>query len=78
MITAKVSTRVYKLELPETLIIHDVFYVGLLELAKELTIKGQPMYEQGLVKAKEDIEEWEVEGIVNSKIKAGVFLYKVS
>jgi hypothetical protein len=57
MITAKVSTRAYKLELPETLAIHDVFYVGLLELAKESTIEGQPVYEQGLVEAEKDTEE---------------------
>jgi hypothetical protein len=57
MITVKVSTRVYKLKLPETLVIHDVFHVGLLELTKELTIESQPMYKQGLVEAKKDIEE---------------------
>jgi hypothetical protein len=78
MITAKIDTRAYKLELPETLAIHDVFHVGLLELAREATIEGQLEYAQGLVEADEEIEEWDVEGIVDSKIEGGVFLYKVS
>jgi hypothetical protein len=39
MIIAKVNTRVYKLKLPKTLVIHDIFYVRLLELAKKSTIE---------------------------------------
>jgi hypothetical protein len=77
IITAKIGTRAYKLELPESLAIHDVFHVGLLELARESSIEGQPQYDQGLVEADEDAEEWDVEGIVDSKIEAGAFLYKV-
>ena len=57
MITAKVGTRAYKLELPETLAIHNMFHVGLLELAREATIEGQPEYAQGLVEADKEIEE---------------------
>jgi hypothetical protein len=40
MITAKIDIRAYKLELPEILAIHDVFHVGLLELARKATIEG--------------------------------------
>ena len=57
IITAKIGTRAYKLELPETLAIHDVFHVGLLELAREATIEGQPEYAQGLVEADKEIKE---------------------
>jgi hypothetical protein len=78
MITAKIDTRAYKLELPEILAIHDVFHVGLLELARKATIKGQLEYAQSLVEADEEIEEWDVENIVDSKIEERVFLYKVS
>jgi hypothetical protein len=55
-----------------------VFHVGLLELARKATIKGQLEYAQSLVEADEEIEEWDVENIVDSKIEERIFLYKVS
>ena len=44
IIIIKVGTRVYKLELPETLVIYNIFYISLLELAREITIKNQLEY----------------------------------
>ena len=57
IIIAKVGIRAYKLELPETLAIHNMFHISLLELAREATIKGQPEYTQGLVEADKEIKE---------------------
>jgi hypothetical protein len=57
MITAKIGTRAYKLELPKTLAIHDVFHMGLLELAREATIESQLEYAQRLVEADEEIKK---------------------
>jgi|SRR5271170_527218 len=39
--------------------------------------RGAEVEETVVAEAEEDVEEWEVEGIIDSKVKAGTFLYKV-
>ncbi|QRW26676.1 Transposon Tf2-7 polyprotein [Rhizoctonia solani] len=60
-VTEKVSSHAYRLELPETLKIHNVFYVGLLSKAHESPRE----------------EEYEVEQIIDSKRQRGKWFYLI-
>ena len=52
--------------------------MDLLELVKESTIEGETENEQGLIEVDEDIDGMDIEGIVDSKVEAKVFLCKAS
>ncbi|KAF8753953.1 hypothetical protein RHS01_06576 [Rhizoctonia solani] len=68
-ITEKISSHAYRLKLPETLKIHDVFYVGLLSKAHESP--SQPFPERPPPETIEGEEEYEVEQIIDSKRQKG-------
>lgn len=69
-IIAKISDLVYKLKLPETLHIHDIFHVSLLEKYWQDTIPGRK-YKQPppIITPKGDIE-WKVNKILDSRISS--------
>jgi hypothetical protein len=76
----KLSDRVYRLQLPERLKIHNVFYIGLLSKVKE--DESRPIIrEPGPLEVEEEeeyeVEEYEVEEIVDSKHCPGGWYYRV-
>ncbi|KAF8754653.1 hypothetical protein RHS01_05919 [Rhizoctonia solani] len=74
-ITEKVSSHAYRLELPETLKIHDVFYVGL--LSRSHKSPSQPFPERPPPETIEGEEEYEVEQIIDSKRQRGKWFYLI-
>ncbi|KAF8736561.1 hypothetical protein RHS02_06280, partial [Rhizoctonia solani] len=74
-VTEKVSSHAYRLELPETLKIHDVFYVGLLSKAHESP--SQPFPSRPPPETIEGEEEYEVEQIIDSKRQRGKWFYLI-
>ncbi|QRW17417.1 Retrotransposable element Tf2 protein [Rhizoctonia solani] len=74
-ILEKISSHAYRLELPETLKIHDVFYVGL--LSKSHKSPSQPFPEQPPPETIEGEEEYEVEQIIDSKRQRGKWFYLI-
>lgn len=72
----KIGTRSYKLELPPTMKIHPVFHMNLLEPFVEDTIPGRTPKELPPVIIN-DHEEYEVEYIVDSRIKRRKLEYLV-
>ncbi|KAF8750509.1 hypothetical protein RHS01_09319 [Rhizoctonia solani] len=71
----KVSSHAYRLKLPETLKIHDVFYVGLLSKAHESP--SQPFPERLPPETIEGEEEYKVEQIIDSKRQRGKWFYLI-
>ncbi|KAF8749427.1 hypothetical protein RHS01_10074 [Rhizoctonia solani] len=71
----KVSSHAYRLKLPETLKIHDVFYVGLLSKAHESP--SQPFPERPPPETIEGEEEYKVEQIIDSKRQQGKWFYLI-
>jgi len=66
-IKEKISDWAYKLELPDTMRIHDVFHVDLLEPSpKPSNIEGRTIEPPGPVDTKFDLKEYEVEEITSS------------
>ncbi|KAF8748753.1 hypothetical protein RHS01_10607 [Rhizoctonia solani] len=74
-VTEKVSSHAYRLELPETLKIHDVFYVGLLSKAHKSP--NQPFPSRPPPETIEGEEEYEVEQIIDSKRQRGKWFYLI-
>jgi hypothetical protein len=74
-IIEKLSDRAYKLELPENLKIHNVFYVGLLSKVKEDDSR-LILREPGPLEV-EGEEEYEVEEIVDSERRPNGRFYRV-
>ncbi|QRW25577.1 Retrotransposable element Tf2 protein [Rhizoctonia solani] len=74
-VTEKVSSHAYRLKLPETLKIHDVFYVGL--LSKVHKSPSQPFPEQPPPETIEGEEEYKVEQIIDSKRQRGKWFYLI-
>ncbi|QRW25227.1 Retrotransposable element Tf2 protein [Rhizoctonia solani] len=71
----KVSSHAYRLKLPETLKIHDVFYVGLLSKAHESP--SQPFPDRPPPETIEGEEEYEVEQIIDSRRQRGKWFYLI-
>ena len=73
MISQVINEQAYQLELPETMHIHPVFHVSLLEPYFLNTLQGQvevPLAPIGQINGKgEDEREWEVEEILKSRIR---------
>ncbi|QRW18530.1 Retrotransposable element Tf2 protein [Rhizoctonia solani] len=74
-ITKKISSHVYHLELPETLKIHNVFYIGL--LSKSHKSPSQPFPDQPPPETIEGEEEYKVEQIIDSKRQKGKWFYLI-
>ncbi|QRW23019.1 Retrotransposable element Tf2 protein [Rhizoctonia solani] len=74
-ITEKILSHAYRLKLPETLKIHDVFYVGLLSKSHESP--SQPFPEQPPPETIEGEEEYKVEQIIDSKRQQGKWFYLI-
>ena len=77
-ITERIGPLAYRLDLPDTLPIHNVFHIENLEKASKPTIQGQRPYPQGPLEAIPD-KEWDVEAIVDSRVSPqGHLEYKVN
>ncbi|QRW22884.1 Retrotransposable element Tf2 protein [Rhizoctonia solani] len=74
-VTEKISSHAYRLKLPETLKIHNVFYVGLLSKAHESA--SQPFPNQPPPETIEGEEEYKVEQILDSKRQQGKWVYLI-
>ncbi|QRW23207.1 Retrotransposable element Tf2 protein [Rhizoctonia solani] len=74
-ITEKISSHAYRLELPATMKIHDVFYVGLLSKVHESP--NQPLPESPPPETIEGEEEYKVERIIDSKRQRGKWFYLI-
>ncbi|KAF8751565.1 hypothetical protein RHS01_08145 [Rhizoctonia solani] len=75
-VTEKISSHAYCLELPETLKIHNVFYVGLLSKAHESP--SQPFPSRPPPETIEGEEEYKVEQIIDSKRQQGKWFYLIN
>ncbi|KAF8754651.1 hypothetical protein RHS01_05817 [Rhizoctonia solani] len=74
-VTEKISNRAYRLELPPTMRIHNVFYVGLLSKVKrdnKRTFENRPP-----PVTVDGEEEYEVEGITNAEERDGKWFFRV-
>jgi hypothetical protein len=71
----KLSDRAYRLQLPENLKIHNVFYVGLLSKVKE--DESRPILREPGPLEVEGEEEYEVEEIVDSERRPDGWYYRV-
>ena len=74
-IRKKLSDWAYEVELPETLKIHPVFYIGL--LSKAVEDEHRPFLERPPPEVVEGEEEYEVEAIVDHKREKGTWWYLV-
>ncbi|KAF8757845.1 hypothetical protein RHS01_03640 [Rhizoctonia solani] len=74
-VTEKISSHAYRLKLPDTLKIHDVFYVGLLSKTHESP--SQPFPERPPPETIEGEEEYKVEQIIDSKQQRGKWFYLI-
>ncbi|KAF8751497.1 hypothetical protein RHS01_08596 [Rhizoctonia solani] len=74
-VTEKISSHAYRLRLPDTLKIHDVFYVGLLSKAHESP--SQPFPKKPPPETIEGEEEYKVEQIIDSKQQRGKWFYLI-
>ncbi|QRW25065.1 Retrotransposable element Tf2 protein [Rhizoctonia solani] len=74
-VTEKISSHAYRLKLPDSLKIHNVFYVGLLSKAHESP--SQPFPERSPPETIEGEEEYEVEQIIDSKQQRGKWFYLI-
>ncbi|QRW23855.1 Retrotransposable element Tf2 protein [Rhizoctonia solani] len=71
----RISSHAYCLKLPETLKIHNVFYVGLLSKVHESP--SQPFPERPPPETIKGEEEYEVEQIIDSKRQQGKWFYLI-
>ncbi|QRW23230.1 Retrotransposable element Tf2 protein [Rhizoctonia solani] len=74
-VTKKISSHAYRLKLPESLKIHDVFYVGL--LSKSHKSPNQPFPERPPPETIRGEEEYKVEQIIDSKRQQGKWFYLI-
>ncbi|KAF8759032.1 hypothetical protein RHS01_02291 [Rhizoctonia solani] len=74
-ITKKISSHAYCLRLPDTLKIHDMFYVGL--LSKSHKLPSQPFPDCPPPETIEGEEEYKVEQIIDSKQQQGKWFYLI-
>ncbi|KAF8753280.1 hypothetical protein RHS01_06880 [Rhizoctonia solani] len=74
-IVEKISSHAYRLELPNSLKIHNVFYVGLLSKVHKST--SQPFPECPPPETIEGEEEYKVEQIIDSKRQQGKWFYLI-
>ncbi|QRW20627.1 Retrotransposable element Tf2 protein [Rhizoctonia solani] len=74
-ILEKISSHTYCLKLPETLKIHNIFYVGLLSKVHESP--NQPFPKRPPPETIEGEEEYKVEQIIDSKRQQGKWFYLI-
>lgn len=67
-VIAKLSDVVYRLQLPKTLRIHDVFHVSLLERYRHDSIPGRRRLPPPPITTPDGDVEWEVHEVLNSRI----------
>lgn len=75
-ITEDINGKAYRLRLPPSFKIHDVFHPSLLEPCKPKNIPGQPQRNPPPVIVK-DHEEYEVQSILDSRTHRGQSQYKI-
>lgn len=68
LITEKISNLLYRLRLPRTLKIHDVFHVSSLEKQRPDTILGRQIKTPPPILTPEGDIEWQVEKVLDSRI----------
>jgi hypothetical protein len=71
-----IGTRAYRLALPDTMKIHDVFHVWLLEPASTDPLPGQGIPNPPPVEIDGE-EEWEVDAILSSRVKYKKIYYMI-
>lgn len=77
-IAAKVGPRAYRLDLPDSMRIHNVFHVSLIRPFAAPTIPGQSYDPPGPVETVDDDDDsYEVASILDSKVTRGRLLYQV-
>jgi hypothetical protein len=76
-ITEKISSHTYKLNLPKTMRIHNMFHVSLLSEAKEDTDFHRQQVKPPPVLTEEGEEEYEVERIINWEQRKGGLYYQI-
>ncbi|CCO34838.1 Retrotransposable element Tf2 155 kDa protein type 1 [Rhizoctonia solani AG-1 IB] len=74
-VTEKISDHAYRLELPKTMRVHDVFYVGLLSKVKRNELQAWENRPPPITVDGE--EEYEVEGIMDSRETKGKWEYLI-
>jgi hypothetical protein len=74
-VTEKISNRAYRLELPKTMRVHDIFYMGLLSKVKHNEFQAWENWPPPITVDGE--EEYEVEGIMDSRETKGKWEYLV-
>jgi chromodomain-containing protein len=69
LITQKIGSVAYRLQLPSSIKVHDVFHINLLTLYKEIEEYGQAYTRPPLITVQSE-EEYEVESILQARRKA--------
>ena len=76
IIRTRIETQAYRLALPPTYRIHNVFHISLLELYKR-RISDSSIPEYTAPELVDDVEEWEVEKILDKRKRKGEVEYLI-
>ena len=70
LVCAAISSQAYRLQLPPSYKVHDVFHVSLLKPYEHR--KGMPLEDVQAPEVEDDTETWEVESVLNDRTMYGV------